>query len=264
MRLTEQQLREYEDTGFLLIHNYFSNDEITKMKGEAFTISEQDMPGKVREKNSGLVRALHGCHLSNEIFSRLTKLPRMLQPVEQIVGSPTYVYQFKINFKMAFGGDVWKWHQDYIYWMKEDGMARPSCTNALIFLDDVNEFNGPLLLIPGSHRHGLIDVSTTEKKGDWKENFSADLKYSLDKETVAKLVQDSRIVAPKGEKGAILFFHPNVVHGSAPNISPFNRTILIVTYNSVNNVPPFTAPARPDFIVSRDTRPLVSLAENHL
>jgi ectoine hydroxylase len=33
-----------------------------------------------------------------------------------------YIYQFKINVKAAFGGDVWQWHQDYIFWRNEDGM----------------------------------------------------------------------------------------------------------------------------------------------
>jgi len=229
-------------------------------------LSEQDPPGIVRERDTGLVRALHGCHLTNATFDRLTRLPKMLGPVEQALEGQVYVYQFKINFKMAFGGDVWKWHQDFIYWLKEDGMPSSSCMNVLIFLDDVNEFNGPLLLIPRSHHHGLIEVrmSTGNGAGDWRESFSVDLKYALDKGTIARLVEESSIVAPKGPRGSVLFFHPNLVHGSAPNISPFDRTVLIVTYNHVGNVPAATARPRPEFIVSRDSRPAIALAENSL
>lgn len=266
MQLTESQLRHYREDGFLFIQDYFSETDIQTLKEQVAVLSGQGLPSVVREKHTGLVRALHGCHLFNSTFDRLTRLPKMIQPAEQIIEGAGYVYQFKINFKMAFGGDVWKWHQDYIYWLKEDGMMHAACANVLIFLDDVNEFNGPLLLIPGSHRYGLIDVgpASAAGNGDWRENFSADLKYSLDKETIANLIRESCIVAPKGPRGSVLFFHPNIVHGSAPNISPFDRTILIVTYNRVDNIPIRKGEPRPEFIVSRNTSRAAVLTDNRL
>ena len=265
MQLTQVQLQQYRDEGYIFIENYFSKENISRLKNEATVLAGQDLPSIVREKGTGLVRALQGCHLFSSTFDRLTRLPGIVDPVEQIIDGKGYVYQFKVNFKMAFGGDVWKWHQDYIYWLKEDGMRHPSCTNVLIFLDDVNEFNGPLLLIPGSHHHGVIEVEVpSDRRGGWQESFSADLKYSLDKKTIADLVHRCGIVAPKGPQGSVLFFHPNLVHGSAPNISPFDRTILIVTYNSIDNVPCPVGKPRPEFIVSRDTRPVATVAENCL
>jgi ectoine hydroxylase len=72
--------------------------------------------------------------------------------------SDANVHQFKINSKAAYRGDVWEWHQDYIFWQREDGMPTARVVNAVVFLDDVNEFNGPLLLIPTSHHLGVIDV----------------------------------------------------------------------------------------------------------
>ena len=70
----------------------------------------------------------------------------------QIFGEPVYMHQFKINGKMAFDGDVWQWHQDYGTWKNDDQMPEPRATNVAIFLDEVNEFNGPLMFIPGSHQ----------------------------------------------------------------------------------------------------------------
>jgi ectoine hydroxylase len=264
MRLTATQLQRYHEEGYLFVENYFSVSEVDKVRSEALHLATQDMESIVREKNTGLVRALQGCHLFSPTFERLTRLSRILDPIQQIIGDATYVYQFKINFKMAFGGDIWKWHQDYIYWLKEDGMPQPSCANILIFLDDVGEFNGPLLFIPGSHRHGVIEPEPAGSKGDWKQSFGADLKYSLGKEIIAKLVNESTIVAPKGPKGSVLFFHPNIVHGSAPNISPFDRMVLILTYNSVKNTPPPQTNPRPAFVVGRDTRPVGALVESFL
>ena len=76
-----------------------------------------------------------------------------------------YMHQFKINGKMAFAGDVWQWHQDYGTWLNDDMMPTERAMNVAIFLDDVNEFNGPLMFIPGSHKKGVVeakhDLTTT-------------------------------------------------------------------------------------------------------
>ncbi len=54
-------------------------------------------------------------------------------------------------------GDWWEGHQDYTYWKKDDGMPEPNVLTAMIFLNDVTEFNGQMLLIPKSHMAGVID-----------------------------------------------------------------------------------------------------------
>lgn len=261
MRLTPQQLQRYEQDGLLFLPDLFGREEIAALLGETRAIARVDHPSRVLEKDAATVRALHGCHLTSPLMARLTRTPRLLGPAEQIVGGPAYVYQFKINFKAAFGGDVWKWHQDYIFWRKGDGMREARCLNAMLFLDEVTEFNGPLMLIPGSHRHGMIDVDAARGTGRWQDNVSADLKYSLDRGTIERLVGEGGIVAPKGPRGSVLLFHPNLAHASAPNLSPWDRTMLIVTYNSVANVPVPPGEPRPEFLVSRDTRPLVALEE---
>ena len=80
----------------------------------------------------------------------------MIQPVEDLLQEKLYMHQFKINGKMAFEGDVWQWHQDYGTWFNDDLMPSARAMNVAIFLDEVTEFNGPLLFIPGSHKKGII------------------------------------------------------------------------------------------------------------
>src|SRR3546814_9278609 len=69
-------------------------------------------------------------------------------------------------------GDVWQWHQDYGTWLNDDLMPTPRAMNVAIFLDEVNEHNGPLMFIPGSHRLGVLeaghDVTTTSYPHDRK------------------------------------------------------------------------------------------------
>ena len=264
MKLSPEQLAAYEEDGFLLLENVFSDSEVDTFVDEIERLKDIDTPSRVLEESSGLVRALHGCHLDSVIFGELIRKKRMLDPAVQILGDDVYVFQFKVNCKEAFGGEVWKWHQDYILWKYEDQMPEPLATNHMIFLDEVTEFNGPLIVIPGSHKDGCIDRKSNRSEtgaGDWEENVSADLKYTLDGETVARMTVNGGMVAPKGPRGSVLLFHPNLAHGSAPNISPIHRRLLIVTYNRTDNAPQPEHLWRPEFLVGRDTSPLVSTGD---
>lgn len=278
MRLIQEQLESYKSEGFLFLQNVFSPLEVAVMKAELPSVFAEDSPRRVIEKDGKLVRSVYGTYTTNEVFWRLTRHPRIVEPIMQILESPVYVYQFKINAKAAFGGDIWDWHQDYIFWRDEDGMPSPRATNALIFLDDVTEFNGPLYLIAGSHREGVVETPpedlmvNPEKNGNavyrnspgWISNLTANLKYSLNRNTVAELAARYGMVAPKGPAGSVLFFHGNLVHGSPKNISPFDRYIVIVTFNSVENIPVSDRIPRPDFLVSRDHAPVTLLPDNAL
>jgi len=263
--LSPAQIEQYRTDGYVELPDFLTTTEVDLLREEIGRLAAEDSPGRVLERDGKLVRALHGCHQTNGLCKRLTELPRMVGLSEQVLGGKVYVHQFKINFKAAFGGDVWQWHQDYIFWRKEDGMRAPHVLNIMLFVDEVTEFNGPLMVIPGSHMAGMIDVGP-KVAGDegWKASFSADLKYSLDQDTIAGLVQNRGIVAPKGPAGTALLFHPNLAHASVPNLSPLDRTVLIVTYNRVDNVPVPEGERRPDFLVSRDATPLTPLSEDVL
>ena len=119
----------------------------------------------VREKGKDAVRTNFAAHLYSEPFARLARHPRMVEPVQDLLGEALYMHQFKINGKAAFDGDVWQWHQDYGTWLNDDLMPAERAMNVAIFLDDVTEFNGPLMFIPGSHKRGVVeakhDLTTT-------------------------------------------------------------------------------------------------------
>jgi ectoine hydroxylase len=133
-----------------------------------------------------------------------------------------------------------------------------------LFLDEVTEFNGPMLLIPGSQRDGVIEreadgesaPSGYEGQPAWIANLTARLKYGLDRASVARLVLRYGITAPKGPAGSVLMFHANLVHGSAGNLSPFDRMVAMVTFNSVENTLRAVERPRPEFLASRDYRPV--------
>jgi ectoine hydroxylase len=213
------------------------------------------------EADGSTPRALHGGYEQIEVYDRLTRLDALMGPAQQILQDQVYVYQFKVNLKAAFAGDFWPWHQDYSFWAKEDEMPSPRALTVGIFLDEVTEFNGPMYFVPGSHRSGCHDyveeqshAATTDA---WRRHVAASLSYQTDRDKVAALVAQRGIVAPKGQRGTILFFDSNIVHASPANISPTGRRMLFITYNSVANTPKNTK--RPDFLVNRNVDPLVPL-----
>ena len=141
----------------------------------------QQRPENVREKGSDAVRTNFAAHLYSYPFAKLARHPRMVEPVMQIYGDALYMHQFKINGKMAFDGDVWQWHQDYGTWKNDDLMPEPRAMNVAIFLDDVNEFNGPLMFIPGSHKLGVIDAKHDTSTTSYPL-------WTIDNDTITKLV----------------------------------------------------------------------------
>jgi ectoine hydroxylase len=269
MKLSSEQMLNYEQDGFLFLPELFSSKELEILKRQLPRLFAEESERRVLEKGSGIVRSVYGSHQTNEVCRLLTCHPRLIEPAMQILCGAVYVYQFKVNAKAAFQGDIWEWHQDYIFWQREDGVPEPWLVTASLFLDEVNEFNGPLMIVPGSHKEGVIEPTLTggvpagyEESPNWIASLTADLKYSLNKDCLARLVATSGIVAPKGPAGSVLFFHPNVVHGSVPNMSPFDRRLMLITYNHSSNRQ--RANARPEFLASRDAEPLFPAAEDAL
>jgi ectoine hydroxylase len=252
-------VQAYEEDGFVLLPEVFSAAEIDCLKQRLPVISIEAGPRRVVEKDGVSIRSVYGPHLTDSLFNRLTRDRRILDPVRRIIGSDTYIYQTKVNFKKGFSGDVWAWHQDYIFWLEEDGVPRPELITAAVYLDDVTEFNGPLFLIPGSHKEGVIDVDADDTalanyrgSPSWISNLTADLKYSIPKEGIARLIRSRGVVAPRGVAGSVLFFHPNIVHASPSNILPFDRVLVLITYNSVDNKPSGMCQPRPEFLCGRE------------
>ena len=266
MKLTQGQIDFYHQEGYLFLSDCFLAEEVALMKRQLPIIYAEDSPARVLEEGTDVVRMVHGSHKNNEVFDRLVRDPRLLVPAMQLLEDKVYVHQFKVNAKAAFAGEVWAWHQDYIFWQKEDGMPTPRTTNATVFLDTVTEFNGPLVLIPRTHNIGTYDdevkdVALEAENPEWMSHLTVDLKYSLEQKTLAKFVTEYGMVAPKGSAGSVLFFAPSIFHGSASNISPFDRALALVSYNSVENKLFEVKNPRPWFLAERDFTPLEPSAD---
>jgi len=277
MKLTNEQLNSYEEDGYLLIPDYFSTDELEVIATEFPGLFEENTPRKILER-SGAVRTVFAPHIDNEVLYSLSRLPRLTEPAKQILGSDVYIHQYKINAKVALEGEQWEWHQDFFYWHREDRMPAPRVLTAVLFMQDVNEYNGPILVVPGSHKEGFLDIvqhypdamSDSEsplpraKEPSWAATLTADLKYKIRKESLAEVVTKNRIIAVKGGAGSVLFFHGLLLHASSNNLSPWDRICVFITYNSVENTLGHIANPRPEYIAHRDFTPVQAVENDSL
>lgn len=254
MKLTDEQLRDFDESGYLFLPDCFSEAEVAVLREEAEKIYAQDREEVWRE-TTGAPRTAFAAHTYNEAFRRLGAHPRLVEPVSQLFGEPVYMHQFKINAKAPFDGEVWQWHQDYGTWKNDDDMPEARAMNIAVFLEDVTVANGPLMFIPGSHKAGV------QEAGHDLETTSYPL-WTLDRAKVTELAERGGIVAPMGKAGSILMFHSNLVHASPPNISPFGRTIVYLSLCEVqNHIRRFK---REEWIAHRDFTPITPLDDGCL
>lgn len=270
MRLTPEQRAQFERDGYLFFPGHFSAEETKVLTDAVPALYARHEDFNVREKGSDAVRTNFAAHLISEPFARLARHPRMVGPVMDLFEEEVYMHQFKINGKMAFEGDVWQWHQDYGTWLNDDLMPTERAMNVAIFLDEVSEFNGPLMFIPGSHRKGVIEAQhdlTTTSYPLW----------TIDNALIRQLVHRAGgkghydaagrhvgcgIVAPKGPAGSMILFHSCLVHASGSNLSPFNRVAVYLSLCAVSNhIRRFK---RPEYIAQRDFTPIELLPDDCL
>ena len=255
MKLSQEELDRFDREGYLYFPGLFTPGEIDALNAEVPRLYAQRRPENVREKGSDAVRTNFAAHMYSAPFARLARHPRMVEPVVQMFGEDVYMHQFKINGKMAFDGDVWQWHQDYGTWKNDDLMPEPRAMNVAIFLAEVSEFNGPLMFIPGSHKLGVLDAQHDMATTSYPL-------WTIDHDTIRKLVDRGGIVAPKGPAGSMILFHSCLVHASTSNLSPWDRVSVYLSLCAVSNhIRRFK---RPEYIAHRDFTPIMCLPDDCL
>ena len=241
MRLSECQLQQFDEQGFLFLPELFSAAEVECLLGDIPALESRETDGNLKEK-TGVARQLYTSHRDSEAFKALCGHPRILEGVHQIVGNSVYVWHSKINMKESFEGTVWLWHQDYGYWF-HDGVD-PKLVSSMIYLDDATHENGCLMVIPGSHRLGRLEHFPDETTTSYKQ-------WTIPIPTLREITRDRPVVSLPGKTGSALIFHCNLIHGSNHNMAPLPRRSVIFAYNDIDNKPRPVANPRPDYVVSR-------------
>jgi len=255
--LTEAQRDHYSADGYLMLPDLFSANEVARLNAEMQKLRDasagRQRPEVISEPGSGDVRSIFEVHRSSALFDRLTRDPRILDVAREILGSEVYIHQSRINYKPGFNGKEFYWHSDFETWHSEDGMPAMRALSCTLLLTDNDEFNGPLMLIPGSHKHFVSCVGETPDNHYEKSLKKQEIGVP-DEAALRTLADAGGIVSAKGKAGSVIFFDCNIMHGSNSNITPYQRSNVFVVYNSMDNQlePPQGGLApRPEFIAAR-------------
>ena len=160
-----QQLSAFEEHGFVFLPSLFSDAEVTVLRAGAVRIMARNGPEVVCEADSKTVRLVYGAHMYDEAFVRLARHPHLIRAAEQLLETDgVYIHQSRLNPKAAFEGGIWDWHQDFATWHDRDGLAEPRALMVAVFIEDVTAANAPLLIVPGSHRDGLVHEANDNRE----------------------------------------------------------------------------------------------------
>jgi phytanoyl-CoA hydroxylase len=153
-------------------------------------------------------------------FRRLYREPRLVAILQALLGPAVRLHGSKINLKAPHYGSPVEWHQDWAFYphTNDDILA------VGVMLDDAISDNGPLMVVPGSHRGPILD-------------HHADGYFcgAVDPATVKDEL--ARAVPLTGRAGSMSFHHVRLLHGSAQNVSKVPRALLLYEYAAADAWP---------------------------
>jgi ectoine hydroxylase len=260
--LTRDELDRYHRNGFLLFPELIGPERVAAMWEEAQRLAvrgrERGEEGMIIEPESDVVRSVFLLHRHSRLFAEMIASPELVGRARQLLGGDVYVHQSRVNFKPGFLGKEFYWHSDFETWHMEDGMPRMRAVSASIMLTENNEFNGPLMLIPGSHHTYFRCPGKTPD--DHHTMSLRKQEYGVPtRDQLTDLVRERGIRSAKGPAGTVLFFECNVMLGSSGNITPYQRNGMFLVFNSLENrlQEPFAGiPPRPGFLAERNPVPV--------
>jgi phytanoyl-CoA hydroxylase len=226
--ITSRQLADYNADGYLITRNFLSAAAVDKL----YTIAvEDDTMQKhsfdLNDQTGKKTRLALWYTPGDDAYGLLTKSNRMINSVHALMEGDSAVCHFhsKLMQKEPKVGGAWEWHQDYGYWYKNEFLLPDQMMSVMIAITAANKLNGCLQVIKGSHKMGRIE------HGFAGEQVGASQHY------VDLALKTMELVYVELMPGDALFFHSNLLHRSAANLSDNSRWSLISVYNRQSNVP---------------------------
>ena len=257
--LSAEQLADFEKNGFLILDAVFTESEVAALRSESSElltdVTTKNLKEVICEPNSGAVRSVFRAHKLSQPIEEVTNDHRLTRIAQGLLGDAVYIHQTRVNFKPGFKGTEFYWHSDFETWHVEDGMPRMRALSMSITLTENHADNGPLLLIPGSHKTFVTCTGETPDNHHEKSLRKQQFGVPSD-EAVSHLIETNGIARAECKAGSVIVFDCNTVHGSNSNITPDPRANIFVVYNAMANavIDPFcTQPPRPEHVCTRES-----------
>jgi ectoine hydroxylase-related dioxygenase (phytanoyl-CoA dioxygenase family) len=140
--------------------------------------------------------------------------------VADLIGPDVKFHHCKINQKLPGAATEVHYHQDFLF----TPHTNDDIVTALLMLDDVDDTNGCLKVVPGSHKGPLYslfegDVFTGRMTAEVTSNMKA------------------KDVPVTGKAGSVCLMHTRLAHGSDPSRSERARGLYICVYTAADAVP---------------------------
>lgn len=220
--LSSQQVQHYQEHGYIVVEKLFDEAMLDRMRGVI-----ADLVGKARDvvahneiydlepghkPEDPRVRRIKTPHKWHPLFWEAVKSPRVVEVLTALLGPNVRLHGSKLNMKSPRYGSPVEWHQDWAFYphTNDDILAIG------VMLDDVEIENGPLLVMPGSHRVDKV----------WNHHLEGRFCGAMDPQATPDL-DYSKAVACMGKAGSCSFHHVRLVHGSAQNTSDRPRHLLL-------------------------------------
>jgi len=215
----------YAEHGYVLVPGVFDADDVEAMRDAIARIldgvsgTEHDRDHTWRgshvaeeERKKLQLKGFHDLPYHDGVFTRMVAHARLVDVLTSLIGPNVQLHHTKMLVKPPEQGAPFPMHQDYPYFPHE----RHSVLAASVHLDDTDEENGCLHVIPGSHRWGPLEA----------QGVSKSLDYPL----------ESGVPCPAAA-GDVLFFNYLTVHGSGINRSSRTRRNVLFQYRDPADVP---------------------------
>lgn len=225
--VTDQDVAFYQENGYWISPKIFSDEELEQFRAHhAKVIAGDYETGQAPfdrnlpegEPVNRLVK-IDNSHWSDSTLSHLVTTPLIGAMAAKLAGvSGIRLWHDQLLYKPPQSetkvGAV-GWHQDYHYWQCA---AQTDMLTAWVALVDVDENNGCMEVVPGSHKWGLLPES------DFFEQDMDALKARIE----AASGREFNTVPCVLPAGSMSFHHCLTVHGSRPNRSDGPRISMVV------------------------------------
>lgn len=246
----KKSIKMYENEGFVLLKNAVEN-EIPDYNN--FIDEKSEI---VFEKDMKTIRSIYAFHNNSDFNYWLSNQKMIFKFVTTILGSEVYLYQSKINFKNNNNDSVWPYHRDFPFWNVFDNIQKNRMINVVIYLEDVVEGSGDIKFIPQSHNYFLErEVEDSKTVYSLEGSSSNDSLFTFSKEEISQLTSKFGLQNSCSPKGSILLFNPNIIYGSEMAHNNSNRKLMILTFNSCENIP-VNKSLRPSYLSNNDYDPI--------
>ena len=222
--LTQAQIDFFHANGYVNGGQVLTDDEVESLRSETMRVIDErertDIPQPVMVRNlardeGAPVWQIVNIWMASEPFHRLISHPKITKGLAQLTDAAELrIWHDQIQYKPPQIGGVNMWHQDAPYWPIIAPMTE---VTAWVALDDADETNGCMSMVPGSHLWGNnIDFLHTLKSFD-------DMPDQFDGHEI-------KVMRCPVKKGEVHYHHALTWHASHANTSGRPRRAIALHY----------------------------------